>query len=30
VISKAFSALFQRLDHRFCPVPFGSRLMIAR
>ncbi len=30
VISKAFSALFQRLDQRFCPVPFGSRLMIAR
>jgi hypothetical protein len=30
VISKAFSALFQRLDQRFCPVPFGSRLMMAR
>ena len=27
---RASGRLNQRLDHRFCPVPFGSRLMIAR
>ena len=30
VISKALSAAFQRLDQRRCPLPVGSRLMIAR
>jgi Rhodopirellula transposase DDE domain len=30
VISKAFRAAFQRLDQRCCPLPVGSRLMIAR
>jgi len=29
-MSKAFRAAFHRFDHRWRPLPVGSRLMIAR